>query len=127
MQIALGIGVEILFTFSAGKCEKIGAYSPAVGNARMIKSKTPVISHLILRGGLPVAVRYTNFSLYKSKTPVISHLILRGGLPVAVRYTNFSLYKSKTPVISRSFNHQSKNEQLIRLLLRFLGLSQICF
>ena len=31
--------------------------------------------------------------------------------------------KNKTPVISRSFNHQSKNEQLIRLLLRLLGLS----
>jgi len=26
------------------------------------------------------------------------------------------VYKNKTPVISRSFNHQSKNEQLIRLL-----------
>jgi len=25
--------------------------------------------------------------------------------------------QKKTPVISRSFNHQSKNEQLIRLLL----------
>ncbi|ESU23323.1 hypothetical protein FEDK69T_14820 [Flavobacterium enshiense DK69] len=32
--------------------------------------------------------------------------------------------KSKTPVISRSFNHQSKNEQLLKLLLFsiFLGL-----
>jgi hypothetical protein len=30
---------------------------------------------------------------------------------------NGSGYKNKTPVISRSFNHQSKNEQLIRLLL----------
>jgi len=43
----------------------------------------------------------------------------------------------KTPVISRSFNHQSKNEQLIRLLLLCIskrraileirGLPQVCF
>ncbi|HLN94296.1 MAG TPA: hypothetical protein VK183_01580, partial [Flavobacterium sp.] len=29
-----------------------------------------------------------------------------------------TLQHEKTPVISRSFNHQSKNEQLIRLLSR---------
>jgi len=31
-------------------------------------------------------------------------------------------YKNKTPVISRSFNHQSKNEQLLKLLLRLIFL-----
>jgi hypothetical protein len=32
---------------------------------------------------------------------------------------SFVSLKNKTPVISRSFNHQSKNEQLIRLLSTF--------
>jgi hypothetical protein len=44
------------------------------------------------------------------------------------------LAKNKTPVISRSFNHQSKNEQLIRLFIAFypkyvfrILLLEVCF
>jgi hypothetical protein len=35
------------------------------------------------------------------------------------------LAKNKTPVISRSFNHQSKNEQLIRLLFALNSFAKV--